>query len=54
MKKLHYVVLAALFMILVAAPGAFAGKGKVELAYVEWSCATASINVVKAVLGYIG
>ncbi len=27
-----------------------AGKGKVELAYVEWSCATASANVVRAVL----
>jgi len=40
----------ALFLILAAAPGAFAGKDKVELAYVEWSCATASINVVKAVL----
>jgi glycine betaine/proline transport system substrate-binding protein len=29
---------------------AFAEKGKVEIAYVEWSCATASANVVKAVL----
>jgi len=50
MKKLSYTVLMALFLILAAAPGAFAGKDKVELAYVEWSCATASINVVKAVL----
>ena len=50
MKKLSYIVLTAIFLILMAAPGAFAGKGKVELAYVEWSCATASINVVKAVL----
>lgn len=29
---------------------AMAGSKKVELAYVEWSCATASTNVVKAVL----
>jgi len=29
---------------------ASAAKGEVELAYVEWSCATASVNVVKAVL----
>lgn len=50
MKRLSYIVLTALFLILAATPGAFAGKGKVELAYVEWSCATASINVVKAVL----
>ena len=50
MKKLSCTVLMALFLVLAAAPGAFAGKDKVELAYVEWSCATASINVVKAVL----
>jgi glycine betaine/proline transport system substrate-binding protein len=29
---------------------AFAGKGKVRIAYVEWDCAVASTNVVKAVL----
>ncbi|HHO75037.1 MAG TPA: glycine betaine ABC transporter substrate-binding protein [Deltaproteobacteria bacterium] len=50
MIPFRYIVLMALFMILASAPGAFADKGKVELAYVEWSCATASINVVKAVL----
>jgi len=50
MKRLHYIVLTAILLVLVSAPGAFAAKGKVELAYVEWSCATASINVVKAVL----
>jgi glycine betaine/proline transport system substrate-binding protein len=27
-----------------------AGKGKVELVYVEWACATASTNVMRAVL----
>jgi glycine betaine/proline transport system substrate-binding protein len=31
-------------------PGSAAAKDKVELVYVEWSCATASTNVVKAVL----
>ena len=29
---------------------AVAAKGEVNLAYVEWSCATASVNVVRAVL----
>lgn len=31
-------------------PGTAAAKDKVELVYVEWACATASTNVVKAVL----
>ncbi|MBN2333750.1 MAG: glycine betaine ABC transporter substrate-binding protein [Deltaproteobacteria bacterium] len=33
---------------------AVAGKGKVELAYVEWDCATASTHVMKAVLEELG
>ncbi|KAB1443876.1 glycine betaine ABC transporter substrate-binding protein [Pseudodesulfovibrio senegalensis] len=39
----------ALLMLALSVP-AFAGKGKVTLAYVEWDCAAASTNVVKAVL----
>jgi len=50
MKRLGFVVLTAVLLIAIAAPSAFAQDKKVELAYVEWSCATASINVVKAVL----
>ncbi|MBN2232168.1 MAG: glycine betaine ABC transporter substrate-binding protein [Deltaproteobacteria bacterium] len=33
---------------------AAAGKGKVELAYVEWDCATASTHVVQVVLQDLG
>jgi glycine betaine/proline transport system substrate-binding protein len=51
MKKLG---LVAIILALVFGMGIFsnvsAAKGEIELAYVEWSCATASVNVVKAVL----
>lgn len=51
MKKIG---LAGIILVLVLTMGVFsnasAAKGEVELAYVEWSCATASVNVVKAVL----
>jgi len=51
MKKLFIVALAGVFLIAGLLPNALAAdKKKVELAYVEWSCATASANVVKAVL----
>jgi len=51
MKKLCLAVLI-LSLVLVTGPfsNTFAAKGEVELAYVEWACATASVNVVKAVL----
>ncbi|VBB43820.1 Substrate-binding region of ABC-type glycine betaine transport system [uncultured Desulfatiglans sp.] len=41
-------LMAGLFFL--PAAQCFAAKGKVEIAYVEWSCATASANVVEAVL----
>lgn len=47
-RFLNLLVMFTVVMML-AAP-AFAGKGKVKLVYVEWSCATASVNVMKAVL----
>ncbi|MEF2145634.1 MAG: glycine betaine ABC transporter substrate-binding protein [Desulfovibrionaceae bacterium] len=40
----------ALALIAALAVPALAGKGKVRIAYVEWDCAVASTNVVKAVL----
>jgi glycine betaine/proline transport system substrate-binding protein len=43
-------LLAVLALCLSLAVPALAGKGKVRLAYVEWDCAVASTNVVKAVL----
>ncbi|MBN2297800.1 MAG: glycine betaine ABC transporter substrate-binding protein [Deltaproteobacteria bacterium] len=50
MRKICIIVIMAIFMMITSAASAFAADKKVELAYVEWSCATASINVVKAVL----
>ncbi len=51
MKKIGLMTaIIALALTMVPFSGAFAAKGEVELAYVEWSCATASVNVVKAVL----
>jgi glycine betaine/proline transport system substrate-binding protein len=51
MKKIRLITLiVALALTMVPFSGVFAAKGEVELAYVEWSCATASVNVVKAVL----
>jgi glycine betaine/proline transport system substrate-binding protein len=47
--KLMKMLCVALLMLALSVP-AFAGKGKVTLAYVEWDCAAASTNVVKAVL----
>ncbi|HPI91636.1 MAG TPA: glycine betaine ABC transporter substrate-binding protein [Deltaproteobacteria bacterium] len=44
------VILMSLVTFIGFVPAATAAKGKVEIAYVEWSCATASSNVVKAVL----
>lgn len=38
------------FSMTFCAASAIAGSKKVELAYVEWACATASTNVIKAVL----
>ncbi len=54
MKKKFLMSVVALIVAvgLVFGPGTAtaASKGKVELAYVEWACATASTNVVSAVL----
>ena len=51
MKKIRLITLiVALALTMGPFSGVFAAKGEVELAYVEWSCATASVNVVKAVL----
>ncbi len=47
--KLMKILAVALLTLSLAIP-AFAGKGKVKLAYVEWDCAAASTNLVKAVL----
>ncbi len=49
-KSLSLILALSVLIVLIGAPAAMAGKGKVELVYVEWSCATASTNVVKAVL----
>ncbi len=50
MKRILKVVITALLITALAVP-AFAGNGKkVKLAYVEWDCATATTNVIKAVL----
>lgn len=49
MKKVIVSVMAMVLCLAMAFP-AFASKGKVELAYVEWSSEVASTNVVKAVL----
>lgn len=50
MKKLFIAVLAGVFLIAGMLPNAVAADKKVELAYVEWSCATASVNVVRVIL----
>lgn len=49
MKKLLTLALAALMLTAFSAT-AFAGDKEVKLAYVEWDCATATTNVIKAVL----
>lgn len=55
LKKLLviFTVLVAITMTIGINP-VLAGKGKVELAYVEWDCATASTHVMKAVLEDLG
>jgi glycine betaine/proline transport system substrate-binding protein len=56
MKKAISIAAAVIFLTAFFAATGFSAdkKGKVELAYVEWSCATASTNVVKAVLEDLG
>ncbi|NDV25463.1 glycine betaine ABC transporter substrate-binding protein [Desulfovibrio sp. JC010] len=49
MKKILVLTLAAL-LVAAFSTAAFAGDKKVKLAYVEWDCATATTNVIKAVL----
>lgn len=49
-KRRLWVGMIVLSFVLAAFTGSAAAKDKVELAYVEWSCATASVNVVRAVL----
>ena len=55
MRKRGGIIAAGFCLLLIMLVGVYvqpaqAGKGKVKLVYVEWSCATASANVVKAVL----
>jgi glycine betaine/proline transport system substrate-binding protein len=50
MKKGLIVLCVVTAFLFSGASAVMAEKGKVELAYVEWSCATASVNVCKAVL----
>lgn len=49
-KTLLIVGLLVLALALGTTSNALASKGKVQIAYVEWACAVASANVVKAVL----
>ncbi|MFV0423579.1 glycine betaine ABC transporter substrate-binding protein [Oleidesulfovibrio sp.] len=51
MKKIIVALMLSLFM---AVPAWAASKGKVDLAYVEWDCATASTNLAKAALEEMG
>ena len=48
-KSLLFLLTAALGVVLCAGP-VLAAKDVVKIAYVEWSCATASTNLVKAAL----
>jgi glycine betaine/proline transport system substrate-binding protein len=50
MKKCIVALLAVLAVSLMLVSPSMAGKGEVKLAYVEWDCATASTNLVKALL----
>ena len=45
-----FTAVLALFFIIGGVSDARAAKGKLEFAYVEWSCATASVHVIEAVL----
>ncbi|MBI9109717.1 glycine betaine ABC transporter substrate-binding protein [Maridesulfovibrio ferrireducens] len=49
MKKILTLLMAALLIASLSST-AFAGDKKVKLAYVEWDCATATTNVIQAVL----
>lgn len=49
LKRTITLLVAAMLVAALAVP-AFAGKGKVRIAYVEWDCAAASTNLVRAVL----
>lgn len=48
-KTMTKALIITALAVLMAVP-AFAGKGKVKLAYVEWDCAAASTNLAQAVL----
>ena len=50
MKRIALILACAAMLAMLAVPAVAASKGKVRLAYVEWDCATASTNLVKAVL----
>jgi len=50
MIKVASMCIALALIVGIYAQPAQASKGRVKLVYVEWSCATASANVVKAVL----
>ena len=50
MRKFLFLILC----LMLASQTAFAAKGKVRIAYVEWDCATASTAVAKAALEQIG
>lgn len=49
MKRIGFIIIL-LCLLVGFPPNAEAAKGTVKIAYVEWACATASANVVKAVL----
>lgn len=49
MKRIITLLAVAALITVMAVPS-YAGRKKVKLAYVEWDCAAASTNVVKAVL----
>ncbi len=53
-SRILTVLFALAFLAVAAVPGFAADKKKVKLAYVEWDCATASTNVLKAVLEKAG
>ncbi|MGE4297627.1 MAG: glycine betaine ABC transporter substrate-binding protein [Desulfovibrionaceae bacterium] len=53
-KNILKIVVCAVALTLVLTGAAFAGKGKVRIAYVEWDCAAASTNVAKVALERMG